>query len=104
MYFLCKSFQVNNEIFPVATYSNLAAQAPIFLLTDWLRYKPVVIVQCVALFITTAMIRWLASVPEMQAMEFFYGVATACEVAYYSYIYRCGHTVRQVLIPYENMT
>lgn len=88
MFFVCQSSQVNNEIFPVWTYSSLAVQVPVFLLTDWLQYKPVVILQCLALFITIAMIRWLASVPEMQAMQFFYGVATASEVGYYSYIYR----------------
>ncbi|KAM6932366.1 thiamine transporter 1 [Lycodopsis pacificus] len=79
--------QVNNQIFPVWTYSYLSVLVPVFLLTDWLRYKPVVVFQCVTLFITTAMILWLKSVPAMQAMQFFYGVVTASEVAYFSYIY-----------------
>uniref|UniRef100_H3CDB6 Solute carrier family 19 member 3a n=2 Tax=Tetraodon nigroviridis TaxID=99883 RepID=H3CDB6_TETNG len=79
--------ELNNQIFPMSTYGNLAAQIPIFLLTDWLRYKPVVILECVALFTTTALNLWTASVPGQQASEFFFGVATASEVAYYSYIY-----------------
>ncbi|XP_051253208.1 thiamine transporter 2 [Dicentrarchus labrax] len=79
--------QVNNQIFPVWTYSYLAVLVPVFLLTDWLRYKPVVVFQCVSLFITTAMLLWMESVPAMQAMQFFYGVVTASEVAYFSYIY-----------------
>lgn len=70
------------------TYSYLAVLVPVFLLTDWLRYKPVVVFQCSCLFITTAMLRWMKSVPAMQAMQFFYGVVTASEVAYFSYIYR----------------
>uniref|UniRef100_A0A665W4U2 Thiamine transporter 1-like n=1 Tax=Echeneis naucrates TaxID=173247 RepID=A0A665W4U2_ECHNA len=37
--------QVNNQIFPVWTYSYLSVLVPVFLLTDWLRYKPVVIFQ-----------------------------------------------------------
>lgn len=81
---------MNNEIFPVWTYSNLVVQIPVFLLTDWLRYKPVVILQAVALFITMAVLRWTAGVPEMQVMQVSFGVASACEVAYYSYIYRCA--------------
>lgn len=82
---------MNNQVLPVWTYSYLSVLVPVFLLTDWLRYKPVVIVQCVSLFITTAMLRWMKSVPAMQAMQFFYGVVTASEVAYFSYIYRsCG--------------
>ncbi|XP_042342297.1 thiamine transporter 1 [Plectropomus leopardus] len=79
--------QVVNQILPVWTYSYLSMLVPVFLLTDWLRYKPVVVFQCVTLFITTGMILWLKSVPALQAMEFFYGVVTASEVAYFSYIY-----------------
>uniref|UniRef100_A0A8C2ZL15 Solute carrier family 19 member 3 n=1 Tax=Cyclopterus lumpus TaxID=8103 RepID=A0A8C2ZL15_CYCLU len=79
--------EVNNTIFPVWTYSYLSVLVPVFLLTDWLRYKPVVVFQGVTLFITTAMLLWLKSVPTMQAMQFFYGVVTASEVAYFSYIY-----------------
>ncbi|XP_034460472.1 thiamine transporter 1 [Hippoglossus hippoglossus] len=79
--------EVNNQILPVWTYSYLAVLVPVFLLTDWLRYKPVVVFQCVMLFITTAMLLWTRSVPALQAMEFFYSLVTACDVAYFSYIY-----------------
>ncbi|XP_071353455.1 thiamine transporter 1-like [Trachinotus anak] len=79
--------QVNNQIFPVWTYSYLSVLVPVFLLTDWLRYKPVVVFQCVMLFITTAMLLWTKSVPAMQAMQFCYAVVTASDVAYFSYIY-----------------
>ncbi|KAK3531286.1 hypothetical protein QTP70_015754, partial [Hemibagrus guttatus] len=79
--------QVTNQIFPVWTYSYLAVLLPVFLLTDWLRYKPVIVLQCCTLFLTSAMLLWLESVAEMQAMQFAYSVVTACEVAYFSYIY-----------------
>ncbi|CAG6005230.1 unnamed protein product [Menidia menidia] len=79
--------QVNNQIFPVWTYSYLCVLLPVFLLTDWLRYKPVVVFQSVMLLITTALLRWTESVAAMQAMQFCYGVVTASEVAYFSYIY-----------------
>ncbi|XP_037631451.1 thiamine transporter 1 [Sebastes umbrosus] len=79
--------QVSNQIFPVWTYSYLVVLVPVFLLTDWLRYKPVVVFQSVSLFITTALLLWLKSVPAMQAMQFVYGMVTASEVAYFSYIY-----------------
>ncbi|KAM4627515.1 thiamine transporter 2 [Polymixia lowei] len=83
--------QVNNEIFPVWTYSYLSVLVPVFLLTDWLRYKPVVVFQCVNLFVTTALLLWTESVVAMQIMQFFYGVVTASEVAYFSYIYSVVH-------------
>ncbi|XP_041850595.1 thiamine transporter 2 [Melanotaenia boesemani] len=79
--------QVNSQIFPVWTYSYLSVLVPVFLLTDWLRYKPVVVFQGVILFITTALLRWTGSVSAMQAMQFSYGVVTASDVAYFSYIY-----------------
>lgn len=79
--------EVNNEIFPVWTYSYLCVLVPVFLLTDWLRYKPVVVFQGVVLFITTALLRWTSTVAAMQVMQFFYGMVTASEVAYFSYIY-----------------
>lgn len=80
--------QVNNEVFPVWTYCYLAVLVPVFLLTDWLRYKPVVVFQGISLFITTALLRWTKTVPGMQATQCFYAMVTASEVAYFSYIYR----------------
>ncbi|XP_054650721.1 thiamine transporter 1-like [Dunckerocampus dactyliophorus] len=79
--------QVSNDIFPVSSYSHLCVLVPVFLLTDWLRYKPVVVLQCAALFIVTAMLRWTESVGAMQASQFFSGVAAACDVASSAYIY-----------------
>lgn len=79
--------QLNNQIFPVWTYSYLAVLVPVFLLTDWLRYKPVVVFQSLILFCTTSMLLWCNGVPEMQAMQFTYGVVTSCDVAYFTYIY-----------------
>uniref|UniRef100_A0A3P9JSZ5 Solute carrier family 19 member 3a n=1 Tax=Oryzias latipes TaxID=8090 RepID=A0A3P9JSZ5_ORYLA len=43
--------------------------------------------QSAVLFVTTALLRWTDSVAAMQAMQFFYGVVTASDVAYFSYIY-----------------
>ncbi|XP_041920227.1 thiamine transporter 1 [Alosa sapidissima] len=79
--------QLTNQIYPVSTYSYLAVLVPVFLLTDWLRYKPVIVFHCSSLLVTTGMLLWLDSVPQMQATQFFYGVVMASEVAYYSYIY-----------------
>uniref|UniRef100_A0A670Z479 Solute carrier family 19 member 1 n=1 Tax=Pseudonaja textilis TaxID=8673 RepID=A0A670Z479_PSETE len=37
--------QVFNEIYPVWTYSYLVLLFPVFLATDYLRYKPVILLQ-----------------------------------------------------------
>lgn len=82
------------------TYSYLSVLVPVFLLTDWLRYKPVVVFQCVALFITTALLRWTDSVQAMQVVQFFYGVVTASDVAYFSYIYRSEYGLRDLNVAF----
>ncbi|XP_053315905.1 thiamine transporter 2 [Spea bombifrons] len=79
--------QVTNSIFPVWTYSYLAILLPVFLLTDYLRYKPVIILQGLSFIVTWVLLLFARGVPGMQGMEFAYGLVTATEVAYYSYIY-----------------
>ncbi|KAL4648506.1 thiamine transporter 2-like [Arapaima gigas] len=79
--------QVNNQIFPVWTYSYLVVLIPVFLVTDYLRYKPVIIFQGVNLWVTSGLLLWAQGVTTMQIMQFFYSMVTACDVAYFSYIY-----------------
>ncbi|XP_036395941.1 thiamine transporter 1 [Megalops cyprinoides] len=79
--------EVVNEIYPVWTYSYLALLFPVFLATDYLRYKPVIILQGASFVVTYAMLVKAQGVLAMQFLEFFYGVATATEIAYFSYIY-----------------
>uniref|UniRef100_A0A8C6U0K3 Solute carrier family 19 member 2 n=1 Tax=Neogobius melanostomus TaxID=47308 RepID=A0A8C6U0K3_9GOBI len=79
--------QVVNEIYPVWTYSYLALLFPVFLATDYLCYKPVLLLQASSLVVTYVMLLRTSSVRAMQLTEFFFGLATASEVAYFSYIY-----------------
>uniref|UniRef100_A0A3Q4H5Z2 Solute carrier family 19 member 2 n=1 Tax=Neolamprologus brichardi TaxID=32507 RepID=A0A3Q4H5Z2_NEOBR len=79
--------QVVNEIFPVWTYSYLFLLFPIFLATDFLCYKPVLVLQASSLVVTYVMLWRAQGLLAMQLVEFFFGLSTASEVAYYSYIY-----------------
>ncbi|XP_017581893.1 PREDICTED: thiamine transporter 2 [Corvus brachyrhynchos] len=79
--------EVTNQIFPVWTYSYLALLFPVFLLTDYVRYKPVLLLQGISLIITWLLLLFAHGVMAMQVVEFFYGMVTATEVAYYAYIY-----------------
>uniref|UniRef100_A0A8C6TZB3 Solute carrier family 19 member 2 n=1 Tax=Neogobius melanostomus TaxID=47308 RepID=A0A8C6TZB3_9GOBI len=79
--------QVVNEIYPVWTYCYLALLFPVFLATDYLCYKPVLLLQASSLVVTYVMLLRTSSVRAMQLSEFFFGLATASEVAYFSYIY-----------------
>ncbi|KTG41089.1 hypothetical protein cypCar_00001368 [Cyprinus carpio] len=79
--------EVVSEIYPFWTYSYLVLLFPVFLATDYLRYKPVLIVQAASFIVTYALLVKAQGVRAMQLLEFFFGLATATEVAYYSYIY-----------------
>ncbi|KAM3932133.1 thiamine transporter 2-like [Leptodactylus fuscus] len=79
--------EVTNSVFPVWTYSYLVILFPVFLLTDYLRYKPVIILQGLSYIITWILLLFARGVPAMQGLEFVYGMVTATEVAYFSYIY-----------------
>ncbi len=59
----------------------------VFLVTDLARYKAVIVVEGFAYVATWCLLLWTEGVAWMQAMQVAYGVATATEVAYYTYIY-----------------
>ncbi|MBN3279336.1 S19A3 protein, partial [Polyodon spathula] len=79
--------EVTNNIFPVWTYAYLVILFPVFLATDYLRYKPVIILQGLSFVVVWVMLLFAQGVLAMQFMEFFFGMVTATEVAYFSYIY-----------------
>lgn len=78
---------VDNQVYPWWTYSYLIWLAPIFLLTDYFRYKPILILDGVAYIVTWVLLLWAQGVPAMKGMQVTFGLATACEVGYYSYLY-----------------
>lgn len=86
--------QVTNEIIPVLPYSHLAMLVPIFLLTDYLRYKPVLVLQCLSFVCVWLLLLLGDSVIHMQLMEVFYSITMAARIAYSSYIFSLVHPSR----------
>ncbi|KAJ7995181.1 hypothetical protein DPEC_G00241890 [Dallia pectoralis] len=78
---------VTNYLFPIWTYSYLAVLFPVFLLTDFLRYKPVIVVQGLFLVTNYVLLCFAPGLAAMTFLQFNYAVVTSCEVAYFSYIY-----------------
>lgn len=78
---------MDNEIYPWWTYSYLTWLVPVFLLTDYFRYKPTLVVVGIAYIVTWALLLWAQGVPAMQLMQVTYGLGTAGEISYYSYLY-----------------
>lgn len=83
--------QVTNEILPVLSYSYLAVLVPVFLLTDYLRYKPVLLLQSLSYISVWLLLLFGHSVLHMQFMEFFFSLTMAARIAYSSYIFSLVH-------------
>ncbi|XP_026541151.1 folate transporter 1 [Notechis scutatus] len=79
--------EVTNEITPVLSYSYMAVLVPIFLLTDYLRYKPILVLQSLSHIAIWLLLIFGTSIIAMQFMEFFYGITMATRIAYSSYIF-----------------
>ncbi|KAI3368475.1 hypothetical protein L3Q82_025486, partial [Scortum barcoo] len=78
---------VTRQVYPVWTYSTLLLLVPVLLVTDVLRYKPVIILQGLT-YVTTFLLLLVGSgVHLMQLALFCYSIAMAGDVAYFSYIY-----------------
>ncbi|XP_029942388.1 thiamine transporter 1 isoform X2 [Salarias fasciatus] len=65
--------EVVNEIYPIWTYSYLVLLFPVFLATDYLCYKPVLVLQAASLVVTYAMLWKAQGKLAMQFLEFFFG-------------------------------
>ena len=74
-------------MYPCWTYSYLISALFVLLLTDLVRYKPVILLESVAYLTTRILLIWGTTIFSMQWMQVAYGVATATEIAYYSYVY-----------------
>ncbi|XP_059676807.1 reduced folate transporter [Gavia stellata] len=79
--------EVTNVITPVLTYSYMAVLVPVFLLTDYLCYKPVLVLQSLSHISIWLLLVLGTSILAMQLMEFFYGITMAARIAYSSYIF-----------------
>ncbi|VDN08269.1 unnamed protein product [Thelazia callipaeda] len=79
--------QLYSEIYPFWTYSYFVALIPSLFLTDFLRYKPVVVLEAVTLCATWILLIWGKTVWQMQIMQIMFGIASACELGYESYMF-----------------
>lgn len=61
---------MNQDIFPVGTYAYLAELVVVFLVTDFLRYKPIIIVDGIFAILTWSLLIWGKDVLTMQVIKF----------------------------------
>ena len=61
--------QVYSEIYPVWTYSYLALLVVVFLVTDYLLYKPVIVFEGITFIMTWCVLIWGQGVPAFKVTE-----------------------------------
>lgn len=81
------SDELNRQIYPFGTYSVLIQLILVFLVTDILRYKPIIILSALAGIVLFAILLWTHTLWELLIGQVFFGTFMASEVAYYTYIY-----------------
>ncbi|XP_017783550.1 PREDICTED: thiamine transporter 1-like [Nicrophorus vespilloides] len=79
--------EVTQKVYPVGTYSYLVHLLLVFLITDFLRYKALIVILGLSGIIVWSMLIWTTSLFHLQVLEGVYGTFMSCEVAYYTYIY-----------------
>ncbi|KAM9848843.1 thiamine transporter 2-like [Aulostomus maculatus] len=80
--------QVTRQVYPVWAYSTVFLLVPVLLVTDVLRYKPVIVLQGLTYVAAFLLILVGSGVRCSQLAFFSYSIAMAADVAYFSYIYR----------------
>lgn len=79
--------QINQQVFPVGTYSYGVQLVITFLVTDYFRYKPLIILSALAGIVYYVLFIWTKALAWLQLAEVFYGTYKAADVAFWSYIY-----------------
>ncbi|XP_014294389.1 folate transporter 1 [Halyomorpha halys] len=79
--------QISEDLYPVSIYTAMISLVLVFLLTDLLRYKPIIISGNICAIMVYFLLIVGRSIFLMQVLEVFYGLFMAAEVAYYTYIY-----------------
>lgn len=61
--------QVNQQVYPVGTYSYLGLLVLVFLITDLCRYKPLIVFLGLSGIVVWAMLLWTTGLLELQILE-----------------------------------
>jgi len=61
--------QVNQQVYPVGTYSYLGLLILVFLITDLCRYKPLIVFSGLSGIVVWGMLLWTTGLLELQILE-----------------------------------
>ncbi|XP_018916974.2 thiamine transporter 2 [Bemisia tabaci] len=78
---------VREQVYPYGTYSCLAQVIVVFLVTDYLRYKPMIVLGSVAGCSLYALLLEHPPLWRIKISQLLFGLFSAAHVAYFSYMY-----------------
>lgn len=73
--------QVTRQVLPICVYSNLFLLIPVFLVTDILRYKPVIVLQALNYILAFLLFIFSSGVVLTQCTLIIYSMGTVADVA-----------------------
>uniref|UniRef100_A0A915LZX2 Uncharacterized protein n=1 Tax=Meloidogyne javanica TaxID=6303 RepID=A0A915LZX2_MELJA len=79
--------QITGVIYPYTPYAYMTALVPIFLFTDLFLYKPTMFVEIIGQIVFRSTLVFGGSVISQIVGQISYGIASASEIAFFSYIY-----------------
>ena len=79
--------EVNNQVYPVWSYSQLPFLVLVLATTDVLRFRPLIWLGALGYVATWVLLVFGKGVEMMQMMQVTYALGTACEISYKSYVF-----------------
>ncbi|XP_044267780.1 folate-like transporter 3 [Tribolium madens] len=81
---------VKEDILPVWFYSTAVQLLPVYLLMEYFKFNPFIIISSLTGLLATCLFIWTETWAEVQVAQAFYGSMSAAEVAYFVSIYCHG--------------
>uniref|UniRef100_A0A0N5B3L7 MFS domain-containing protein n=1 Tax=Strongyloides papillosus TaxID=174720 RepID=A0A0N5B3L7_STREA len=83
--------EVYESVYPLWAYAHFVFSIPIVFFTDYLNFKPILLIESLSLIATGFLLTFGRSLFSIQMTQITYGCATASEIAFMSYLYTIVH-------------
>ncbi|XP_026820367.1 thiamine transporter 2-like [Rhopalosiphum maidis] len=78
---------IREEVYPVSSYASVLFIVIIFLVTDYLQYKPIIIVNGLSGIISYSLLLGSPTISLLKSSQIFLMLFRAAEVSYYTYVF-----------------
>uniref|UniRef100_A0A0N4ZP64 MFS domain-containing protein n=1 Tax=Parastrongyloides trichosuri TaxID=131310 RepID=A0A0N4ZP64_PARTI len=79
--------EIYEYVYPIWAYAHFIFSIPIVLFTDYLNFKPILVIESLSLIGTGILLTFGNTLRLIQMTQITYGCATASEIAFMSYLY-----------------